>query len=224
MIPKETFHRLWNKLRQGKDWRRKLHNRKKNRETYWEYASISPICASDGSVTHYLAVKEDITLHKDYEARLVRQANYDSLTGLANRILARDRLEQALKRARRDGRIVALLFIDLDHFKKVNDTLGHAAGDDLLKETARRLKGCVRGQDTISRSDDLDDLTTVARLGGDEFTVILHDLRKPLDAEIVCERILNVCAEPFIIKDQKLFLMPASASRSILMMPKNPNF
>lgn len=144
LTPKETYRKLWDRLTAGKEWQGEFHNRHKNGETYWEYASVSPIRAIDGSITHYLAVKEDITLRKNHEAQLVRQANYDSLTGLANRILARDRLDQSIKRARRDRSVVGLLFIDLDHFKKVNDTLGHAAGDGLLIETARRLQSCMR--------------------------------------------------------------------------------
>ena len=96
LTPKETIKDLWKTLASGKEWRGEFHNRKKNGETFWEYASVSPIRAPDGSITHFLAVKEDITLRKDYEKTLVRQANYDSLTGLANRLLARDRLDQAI--------------------------------------------------------------------------------------------------------------------------------
>ena len=173
---------------------------------------------SDGSITHYLAVKEDITLRKEYEAELIRQANYDSLTGLANRVLARDRLDQAINKAHRDGSVVGLLFIDLDHFKKVNDTLGHAAGDDLLVEAARRLQSSIREQDPIARLDEQDELGTIARLGGDEFMVILQGLRNPLGAEIVTDRILKACAKPFLIKDQELFL---SASIGITIYPND---
>ncbi len=216
LTPKETYRALWDKLTKGKEWRGEFHNKKKNGETFWEYASVSPIRATDGSVTHYLAVKEDITLRKNYESELEHQANYDSLTGLANRVLARDRLDQAIKRARREGSLVGLLFIDLDHFKKVNDTLGHAAGDDILVETALRLRSCMREQDTVSRHDDYSELGTIARLGGDEFTVILHGLRNPLDAEIVADRILKACAIPFLAKGQELFL---SASIGITICP-----
>ena len=216
LTPQETIKDLWKTLVSGKEWRGEFYNRKKNGETYWEYASVSPIRATDGSITHYLAVKEDITLRKDYEKTLVRQANYDSLTGLANRLLARDRLDQAVKRARRERSIVGLLFIDLDHFKKVNDTLGHAAGDELIIETARRLQDCLREQDTVARSGEQDESGTVARLGGDEFTVILPGLRKPQNVEIVADRILRSCAKPFLVKDQELFL---SASIGITICP-----
>ena len=121
-----------------------------------------------------------------------------------------------MKCAQRDGTIVGVLFIDLDHFKKVNDTLGHAAGDELLIETAKRLQACMRGYDTVARTGCGEEIGTVARLGGDEFTVILKGLEHGTDAELVADRILNACTAPYTLLGQEIFL---SASIGISLYP-----
>ena len=129
---------------------------------------------------------------KESEQHLTFLSHYDRLTGLANRELFRDRLHQAMTRAERSGQLVALMFIDLDRFKAVNDTLGHLAGDELLIEVAERLKGAVRRSDTI------------ARLGGDEFTVVVEGLADTVDAETVCAKILRSLARPFLIQNHEI--------------------
>ncbi|MGE0335746.1 MAG: putative bifunctional diguanylate cyclase/phosphodiesterase [Gammaproteobacteria bacterium] len=131
---------------------------------------------------------------KEAERRFQMLSHYDKLTGLANREHFSDRLAQALARAERSGRLVALLFLDLDRFKAVNDTLGHLAGDALLVEVARRLKHCVRKVDTI------------ARLGGDEFTVILEELEHPQDAHAVCNKIIRALEAPFHVQNHELYV------------------
>ena len=131
---------------------------------------------------------------KESDQHLTYLSHYDRLTGLANRELFRDRLHQAMTRAERSGQVIALLFLDLDRFKAVNDTLGHLAGDELLIEVAGRLKKSVRRSDTI------------ARLGGDEFTVILEGLEDPLDAEVVCAKILKSLSEPVQIRNQEIYV------------------
>jgi diguanylate cyclase (GGDEF)-like protein len=131
---------------------------------------------------------------KESDQHLTYLSHYDRLTGLANRELFRDRLHQAMTRAERSGQVIALLFLDLDRFKAVNDTLGHLAGDELLIEVAGRLKKSVRRSDTI------------ARLGGDEFTVILEGLEDPLDAEVVCAKILKSLSEPVLIRNQEIYV------------------
>ncbi len=131
---------------------------------------------------------------KESDQHLTYLSHYDRLTGLANRELFRDRLHQAMTRAERSGQVIALLFLDLDRFKAVNDTLGHLAGDELLIEVAGRLKKSVRRSDTI------------ARLGGDEFTVILEGLEDPLDAEVVCTKILKSLSEPVLIRNQEIYV------------------
>ena len=185
--PTATFENIWANLTAGKDWRGELCNKRKNGEIYWEYASISPIIDTESGTTRYLAVMEDITLRKQVEEQLFRQANFDSLTQLPNRTLAMDRLEQAIRRAKRRGELAGLLFIDLDNFKQVNDSLGHEGGDRLLSMAAERLSGCLRECDTA------------ARFGGDEFIAILSELKTRQDAHHILERILEAFSQPFAI-------------------------
>ncbi|MDX9863024.1 MAG: EAL domain-containing protein, partial [Rhodospirillales bacterium] len=202
--PAETHRAMWEAIKTGREWRGEFYNKKKNGELYWEFASISPIKDANGDVTHYLAVKEDITVRKKYEEQILRQANYDDVTRLPNRVLALDRLSQALARANRQKSLVGLLFIDLDRFKIINDTLGHSVGDRLLKEVGKRLSRCVREGDTV------------ARLGGDEFTVVLPDVNAPKHAELVAEKILETFTQPVVIDGQELF---TTASVGITIYP-----
>jgi diguanylate cyclase (GGDEF)-like protein len=169
-------------------------NKRKNGELFWEYAILSPIRDAKGNITNYVGVKEDISVRKEYEERLLRQANYDTLTGLPNRLLVMDRLKQALAHANRYHERLALMLIDLDDFKKVNDTLGHAAGDQLLKEMAVRLTGCLREADTVTR------------LGGDEFVVILPDIVEASSSETIADKILAACATPFQLGGNEMFV------------------
>jgi diguanylate cyclase (GGDEF)-like protein/PAS domain S-box-containing protein len=146
---------------------------------------LLPNTTAEGKVVGCFAVGSDITQHKLTEERIQRVAHHDSLTGLPNRLLFEDRLEQAISLARRNSRHFALLYLDLDKFKPVNDTLGHAVGDELLKEVALRIRRQVRESDTV------------ARMGGDEFTVILHDVARREDAQIVAGKIAAAFAAPF---------------------------
>jgi len=157
-----------------------------------------------GDRRRLIATLRDITERKEAEALIVKQANYDSLTKLPNRTLFMDRLSLALTRASRNGGQIGLLFIDLDNFKKVNDTLGHSAGDQLLQEAAERLTACVRETDTV------------ARLGGDEFTIILPDLQKAHDVEQVVRQILDRLSKPYLIDGTEVF---ASGSVGITLFP-----
>ncbi len=165
--PAIQFKKLWTAIISGQSWTGELYNKKKNGELFWENVTISPIKNTNNESTHYLAIKEDISLRKDYEERLLYQSNYDKLTDLPNRTLAYDRIQQAIVNAIREHRHIALLYMDFDHFKNINDTLGHGAGDEFLKYMAGRLKACVR------------DFDTVARLGGDEFLIMLIEVDDP---------------------------------------------
>ncbi|HNV23292.1 MAG TPA: EAL domain-containing protein, partial [Candidatus Omnitrophota bacterium] len=161
---------------------------------YWEYISITPIKDPEGVITNYLVTKEDLTVRKEFETRLEHQANFDALTDLPNRVLAFDRLSQAIVRAQRAQRLVALMFVDLDQFKRVNETLGHSVGDHLIIEASRRIKSVTRDSDTI------------ARLGGDEFLIILPDLTHSAQAEIVAKKILDILSKPYIFEGQEIFM------------------
>ena len=200
----EQYQELWQTILSGQVWRGELHNLRKDGTYYWEYASISPMITPAGTITHFVAVKEDITDRKNYEEQLLRQAHYDQLTGLPNRLLILDRLTQALARMRRENTLVSVLFIDIDHFKRINDTLGHDAGDQLLRESARRLECCVREEDTV------------ARFGGDEFVVVLTGLRSPLQSEVVIEKITTAFAAPFRIEEHEIF---SSTSIGVTVAP-----
>lgn len=196
-------------LRERGDGHAVLRNYRKDGTLFWNDLYIAPVVDDAGRVNHYVGILNDVTEAKNYERELERQANYDALTGLANRNLLRDRLQQALAYAQRHDHTVAVAFIDLDHFKVINDSLGHGAGDELLRVVSGRLKSCVR------RSD------TVARLGGDEFVVLLSDLSStevvprvvtriaesisahPRIVETV-QRILGAVSDPFLVAGREL--------------------
>lgn len=190
----KAYEELWRTIAAGHEWHGELCNRKKDGSFFWEYSIISPITGDDGQITHYVAVKEDITVRKNYEERLLHQANHDALTDLPNRALAMDRLSQAVKRARRLDRSVALMCIDIDDFKKINDTFGHAAGDNLLIEVAERLKGVVREGETV------------ARMEGDVFVIILSDLEASIHVEVATRRLVNAFADPFLVEGHEIVL------------------
>ncbi|MCR4321589.1 MAG: EAL domain-containing protein [Candidatus Brocadiaceae bacterium] len=159
--PSEKYKQLWTTIKSGGEWRGEFQNKKKTGELYWEYASISPIKNAQGVITHFLAIKEDITARKRSEAHLEYLANNDPLTNLFNRRRFREELEDWVAQMERHESTGALLFIDLDNFKYINDTLGHQKGDEILINFACLLRARVRETDII------------ARLGGDEFAIIL---------------------------------------------------
>ncbi len=192
--PKVVYEDLWKTITTGHQWQGELSNRKKNGEIFWEHVIVSPIKDTDDRITHFLGVEEDVSLRKEYEERLIHQADYDDLTDLPNRLLAMDRLAQVVTSAKRGNRSVALFCVNLDDLKKVNDTIGHAAGDQVLKQTGARLVSCV------------EDGHTVARLGADEFLVILPGLRAGEFAEVVAQRILDACSKPYVVGEEEFQL------------------
>lgn len=175
-------------------WQGEVNSVRRNGERYWEQLVVTPIRDNNGETNGYLILGEDISIRKRYEQQLLRQANYDILTGLPNRMLALDRLKLALAQARRDNSQVGVMFLDLDNFKHINDTLGHDAGDNLLVEAARRISSCLRGT------------STVARLGGDEFLVILPGLTGAEASCQVAERILKTFSDAFTLNGQDVFV------------------
>jgi diguanylate cyclase (GGDEF)-like protein/PAS domain S-box-containing protein len=184
---KEFYGAIWQTLQQKKAWRGEIWNRRKSGEIYAELLSISAICDDAGSVQRYVGVFSDISYVKTHEAELSQVANYDALTGVPNRRLLADRLEQSIVRAQRSGKILSVCYLDLDGFKQVNDQYGHAAGDQLLVEVTRRLQKVLRAEDTL------------ARLGGDEFVVLLNDLVSEDECLQILDRILAIVATPVLI-------------------------
>ena len=159
--------------------------RRKDGTVLWVCEALGVVKDPAGKPDFLVAVVQDVTARKDLEARLSYDALHDALTGLPNRVMFEDRFARVLESARRYSRLAAVLYIDLDGFKDVNDSHGHAAGDVLLQQVARRLEGCVRAEDTI------------ARFGGDEFGVVLTTLAQEDDAEVVAMKILQALAAPF---------------------------
>ncbi|HUY03561.1 MAG TPA: EAL domain-containing protein [Rhodocyclaceae bacterium] len=198
----EAYRELWDTITAGKIWRGEFHNRRKDGSLFWERASISPILDAQGRPSNFVAVKEDVTEHKAAEEEIQHLAFSDALTQLPNRRLLLDRLQQALAGITRSGCGGALLFIDLDNFKTLNDTLGHDVGDQLLRQVARRLVGCVREGDTV------------ARLGGDEFVVMLEDLsgqpkEAATQAELVGEKIIAALNQPYLLAGHERHSTPS---------------
>jgi diguanylate cyclase (GGDEF)-like protein/PAS domain S-box-containing protein len=165
---------------------------KRDGSVIWLHTQTKIVSWSGGAALQTTVV--DITLRKNYEDRLVMRANHDPLTELPNRALALDRLTSAITGARRRGTRAAALFIDVDHFKRINDTLGHAAGDRVLRQVAQRIKSSVREEDSV------------ARLGGDEFIVVLPEVRQRADAEAVAGKIVQATVQPFSLDGQEIFI------------------
>lgn len=195
--PKGFFKDLWATITRGEVWSGEICNRAKDGSLYWVHTTIMPFVGADGVPTQYIAIRADITKRKQAEQEAQRMAFHDVLTGLPNRRLMTERVRQALTRAQRDKHHGALMLMDLDHFKEINDTLGHAQGDELLRQVADRLRQSVRQCDTV------------ARLGGDEFVVILDDLGVQLDvatsrAGDLGEKIRSALAEPYDLNGQRV--------------------
>lgn len=169
-----------------------LRSHRKDGSPFWNELSLAPVRDSAGTVTHFVGVINDISERIAYEEALERQNNEDPVTGLANRNLLRDRVGQAIAFARQDGRTLVLLLLDLDNFKRINDGLGHDAGDQALKEIAGRIRDCVDACDTV------------ARIGGDEFAVLLTDLASAQAASLVAGRILRAIGQPIIVLGREI--------------------
>ncbi len=184
------YEAMWESINTQGAWEGEIWNRRKNGEIYPQHVNITAVRNADGVITNYVASMMDITQSKAAAAKIEQLAFYDPLTNLPNRRLLLDRLQQAQAASTRSGKMGALLFLDLDNFKTLNDTLGHDTGDELLRQVGSRLTACVRREDTVSR------------LGGDEFVVMLEDLSEtPMEAasqvEIIGHNILTALNKPY---------------------------
>jgi diguanylate cyclase (GGDEF)-like protein/PAS domain S-box-containing protein len=190
----QFYEKMWNDLKQHGLWKGEIWNKRKDGELYLEWLTISVVKDRKGNVTNYVAIFSDITEHKRNMEQLTRLALYDPLTNVPNRYLLEKRLESIIRMSKKHNQSFALLFLDLDRFKNINDSLGHRVGDRLLKETAQRLKGLLRKQDTI------------ARFGGDEFVIILPNLKHIREAVYMAEKIVESLKRPFCFNHQEVYI------------------
>ena len=201
---KSLKKKMWSTILAGNVWEGNLHYSKKDGSGFWAHIHITPVIDTEKQVSHYLIMGEDITTEKEQEEKILYQAHYDNLTTLPNRFLAQDRLSQSIKEAQRKGTKTAILFLDLDDFKKINDSLGHDIGDKLLRRAAERLTQTVRNEDTV------------ARLGGDEFIIILGDISNSDDIKPIAINLLDQFRKPFHIDGRELVL---TTSIGIVIFP-----
>ncbi len=197
---------IWQAVADSGRWQGEIWNRRKNGEMYPAWLSISAVRDVDGAIGHYIGVFNDISSYKEYEKRLQHLAHFDALTQLLNRVAFEQHCRAALERAEKKQSTGALLFIDLDSFKVVNDSYGHAAGDELLRIVAKRIRTCVRDQDVVGR------------MGGDEFTVLLEDLTSPHDATAVARKLLPALAERMLCNGYETSI---SGSIGISIFPRD---
>ena len=188
------YQDLWRTLIQTGSWQGEVWDRRNNGEVYPKWVSMSSVKNTAGQITHFIGIFSDLTTKKQTEEYVYYVSHFDSLTGLANRHAFMDRLAQSLIQARRMQSLAAILFLDLDGFKLINDSLGHRAGDQLLRLVAERLKGCIRDSDNI------------ARMGSDEFAILLGNFSKVDDVGGIVEKILHSYAEPFLLENQEVFV------------------
>jgi diguanylate cyclase (GGDEF)-like protein/PAS domain S-box-containing protein len=202
--PDDFFREIWEALTVKGMWQGELWNQRKSGDVYPQWTAISAIKDNDGTVKAYVAAFNDISELKRAQDKVEHQALHDPLTGLPNRALFNDRLDWALKSAARGSKQIALLYLDLDRFKNINDSLGHTIGDHLLRDVADRLTARIRSSDTV------------ARLGGDEFVILLEAVRQPTEVASAAKRVLGAFHEPFAIEGHEFFI---TASLGISVFP-----
>ncbi|NOR79894.1 MAG: EAL domain-containing protein [Methyloprofundus sp.] len=200
----EFYTKMWQSINEQGYWQGEVWNRKKEGALYAELLSVSSILAEDGGVLHYVGIFSDITHIKKQQETLEQMAHYDVLTQLPNRVLLADRFVLALAHSKRQDTLLAVCFLDLDNFKPINDTYGHAIGDQLLIEVAERIKINIREEDTVSRQ------------GGDEFILLLGDIESLVQCEKALTRIIESLAQPYVINEQ---LLSISASVGVTLYP-----
>ncbi len=197
---------LWASINQSDRWMGEIWNRRKNGEVFAAHQSVSVVRNAQGVLTHYVGIFADISQRKESEERIRYLTQYDTLTGLANRTLLTDRLEQAIVYAHRAERVVAVILLDIDRFKLINDSLGHAAGNALLKQVADRLSSYIRPGDTV------------ARLGSNEFLLVMSDVAAENDTTSLARNLLSVVAAPMTVDGQEVVL---TASLGVALFPKD---
>jgi len=197
---------LWRALGENGFWRGEFWSQRRDGEPYLEWLTVSSVRDEQDAATHYVCVFSDITKARESQDKLDHLAHHDPLTGLPNRLLFHDRLQHAMARAPRGARQLAVMFIDLDRFKTVNDTLGHHVGDELLKQVAASLSACLRDGDTL------------ARLGGDEFIVLLEDVDGEAGARAVADKLMALFERPVLVADYELFV---TGSAGIALFPQD---
>ncbi len=200
------YRKLWRALEAEGSWTGEIWNRRKSGEVYAAWENIATVENAHGQVENYISIISDISTLKDAESRLAQLANEDSLTGLLNRRAFGLALDKAIDRAKRHDYPLALMYLDLDRFKLVNDTLGHAVGDRLLKRVAEAILGCVRSEDVV------------ARLGGDEFTVLIENIATGEDAAIIAHNLIQALDQPMMLEGQEFII---TASVGIAMFPRD---
>ena len=193
----DFYKQLWHSLTTDGHWQGEIWNRRKTGELFLEYLTITSIRDSEGEISHYAAIFSDITQRRQAEERLGYLATHDVLTNLANRMLFEERLAHAISHAKRFGRKVAVMYLDLDRFKLINDTLGHNAGDEVLKMVAERIVANVRANDTV------------ARMGGDEFALVLEEIDDVRDVGRVARKLLDEVGRAIDIGDREIFVTPS---------------
>ncbi|HJW02863.1 MAG TPA: cache domain-containing protein [Azospira sp.] len=193
----DFYAALWDELQATGTWSGEIWNRRKDGSVFPEWISISAVRDESGQVSHHIAAFSDITERKAVEAKVRHMAEYDALTNLPNRVLLNDRIGQAIAADNRTDSRLALLFLDLDRFKNINDSLGHAVGDQVLCQVSERLRACIRASDTVSR------------LGGDEFVILLPELEAPDQAASVAKKLIAAVAEPITVGSYDLSVTPS---------------
>lgn len=193
----EFYKNMWNSLLESGSWEGEIWNRRKNGEAYPEWLTITAIKNIHGKVTQYVGVFNDISEIKLSQARINYHSNHDALTGLPNKVLFNDRLSQALTHALRNKKNLAVMFLDLDRFKKINESLGQNTGDLLLQDVGMRLKNCIGLEDTVSR------------WGGDVFAFLLQNLNQPQEAANIAQNINKCFDKPYNLKNQEIYVTPS---------------
>jgi diguanylate cyclase (GGDEF)-like protein/PAS domain S-box-containing protein len=201
---KQFYRDIWGALKREGKWHGEIINRRKNGELFPEWLSITSVKNRLGVAEQYIALFSDISDRKQAEAHIHRLAYYDPLTGLANRALFNDRLENAILQSRRSNKPLVVMYLDLDRFKSVNDSLGHPAGDKLLKQVGAKLKPLLRDGDTLSR------------FGGDEFAILVTDLDDLTDSALLADKILHTFEKPFDLDGREIF---CSTSIGVTIFP-----